>query len=90
MTSLTDQNAIDAVALGDGGFLSSMRRGSLWIDVSTIDPTASVRHAEAATEAGVDRLDAACRRERGSGFKGRAGDLGGREQRGLSKGTRAS
>jgi len=35
-----------------------MRRGSLWIDVSTIDPVASVRHSEAAREVGVDRLDA--------------------------------
>ena len=58
MTSLTDQDAIDNVALGEGGFLRSMREGSLWIDLSTIDPDASVRHAEAAKEAGVDRLDA--------------------------------
>jgi 3-hydroxyisobutyrate dehydrogenase-like beta-hydroxyacid dehydrogenase len=58
MTSLTDQNAIDSVALGEDGFLNSMRRGSLWIDVSTIDPVASVRHSEAAREVGVDRLDA--------------------------------
>jgi len=58
MTSLTDQDAIDNVALGKEGFLNSMRKGSLWIDVSTIDPIASVRHAEAAREAGIDRLDA--------------------------------
>ena len=57
MTSLTDQNAIDSVALGEDGFLNSMRKGSLWIDLSTIDPTASVRHAEEAKKAGVDRLD---------------------------------
>jgi 3-hydroxyisobutyrate dehydrogenase-like beta-hydroxyacid dehydrogenase len=58
MTSLTDQDAIDRVALGENGFLDSMRKGSLWIDLSTIDPSASVRHAEAAKKAGVDRLDA--------------------------------
>ena len=58
MTSLTDQNAVDSVALGEGGFLNSMRKDSLWIDVSTIDPVASVRHAEAAKKVGVDRLDA--------------------------------
>jgi len=57
MTSLTDQNAIDSVTLGEDGFLNSMRKGGLWIDLSTIDPTASVRHAEAAKKAGVDRLD---------------------------------
>jgi 3-hydroxyisobutyrate dehydrogenase-like beta-hydroxyacid dehydrogenase len=58
MTSLTDQNAIDTVALGEDGFLTSMKKDSLWIDLSTIDPVASVRHAEAAKKAGVDRLDA--------------------------------
>jgi 3-hydroxyisobutyrate dehydrogenase-like beta-hydroxyacid dehydrogenase len=58
MTSLTDQDAIDSMALGVDGFLNSMRKGRLWIDLSTIDPTASVRHAKAAKEAGVDRLDA--------------------------------
>src|ERR1700731_133669 len=31
LTSLTDQNAIDSVALGENGFLSSMRKESLWI-----------------------------------------------------------
>jgi 3-hydroxyisobutyrate dehydrogenase-like beta-hydroxyacid dehydrogenase len=58
LTSLIDQSVIDSVALGENGFLSSMRKGSLWIDASTIDPVASVRHAEAAKKAGVDRLDA--------------------------------
>jgi 3-hydroxyisobutyrate dehydrogenase-like beta-hydroxyacid dehydrogenase len=57
LTSLTDQNAIDAVALGESGFLSSMRKGSLWIDMSTIDPSASIRHSQAAKENNVDRLD---------------------------------
>ena len=41
ITSLTDQNAIDSVALGDNGFLRSMKKGSVWIDMSTIDPSAS-------------------------------------------------
>jgi 3-hydroxyisobutyrate dehydrogenase-like beta-hydroxyacid dehydrogenase len=58
MTSLTDQNAIDSLALGGDGFLHSMKKGGVWIDVSTIDPVASLRHAEAAKQAGVDRLDA--------------------------------
>jgi 3-hydroxyisobutyrate dehydrogenase-like beta-hydroxyacid dehydrogenase len=58
LTSLTDHNAIDSVAIGENGFLNSMRKGSLWIDLSTIDPAASVRHAEAAKKATVDRLDA--------------------------------
>jgi 3-hydroxyisobutyrate dehydrogenase-like beta-hydroxyacid dehydrogenase len=58
LTSLTDENVIDSVTLGANGFLNSMKKGSLWIDLSTIDPTASVRHAEAASKLGVDRLDA--------------------------------
>jgi 3-hydroxyisobutyrate dehydrogenase-like beta-hydroxyacid dehydrogenase len=57
LTSLTDQNAIDALAFGVDGFLSSMRKGTLWIDASTIDPTASIRHAEAAKKLGIQRLD---------------------------------
>ncbi len=58
LTSLTDQNVIDSVALGENGFLGSMKKGSLWIDLSTIDPTASIRHAQMANQSGVDRLDA--------------------------------
>jgi 3-hydroxyisobutyrate dehydrogenase-like beta-hydroxyacid dehydrogenase len=57
LTSLTDQNAIDALAFGEDGFLSSMREGAVWIDASTIDPTASIRHAEAAKNLGIQRLD---------------------------------
>jgi len=58
LTSLTDQDAIDSVALGESGFLGSMKKDSLWVDMSTIDPVASIRHAEAAQRAGVARLDA--------------------------------
>jgi|SRR5579872_2737710 len=58
LTSLTDEKAIEAVALGENGFLKSMRKGCAWIDLSTIDPNASIMHAEAAKQNGVDRLDA--------------------------------
>ena len=57
MTSLTDHDAVDSVAFGEDGFLEGMRRGSLWIDLSTIDPASSIRHAEAARKAEVMRLD---------------------------------
>src|SRR5208283_2261890 len=40
MTSLTDQNAIDSVTFGEDGFLNSMRKGGLWIDLTTTDPSA--------------------------------------------------
>jgi 3-hydroxyisobutyrate dehydrogenase-like beta-hydroxyacid dehydrogenase len=58
LTSLTDHTAIDSVAFGSDGFLDAMKKGCLWIDLSTIDPRASVRHSEAARRAGIKRLDA--------------------------------
>jgi 3-hydroxyisobutyrate dehydrogenase-like beta-hydroxyacid dehydrogenase len=57
MTSLTDQNAVDSVAFGQDGFLNGAKKGSLWIDLSTIDPSASIRQSEAAKRAGLERLD---------------------------------
>lgn len=57
MTSLTDQNAVDSVAFGQDGFLNGAKKGSLWIDLSTIDPSASIKQSEAAKQAGLERLD---------------------------------
>lgn len=57
MTSLTDQNAVDSVAFGEDGFLYGAKKDSLWIDLSTIDPSASIKQAEAAKKAGLERLD---------------------------------
>ncbi len=57
MTSLTDENAVDSVAFGKDGLLNGAKKGSLWIDLSTIDPSASLRHSEAAKQAGLERLD---------------------------------
>jgi len=57
LTSLTDQDAVDSVALGPDGLLNGLGKGRLWMDLSTIDPDASVLHAEAARKAGVERLD---------------------------------
>jgi 3-hydroxyisobutyrate dehydrogenase-like beta-hydroxyacid dehydrogenase len=58
MTSLTDQRAVESVTFGDDGFLAGLKKGRLWIDLSTIDPAASVRHAQEAKGAGILRLDA--------------------------------
>ncbi len=58
LTSLTDQEAVGAVALGPDGFLAGPGGAKLWIDLSTIDPTASQRLAAAAEKAGVAMLDA--------------------------------
>jgi 3-hydroxyisobutyrate dehydrogenase-like beta-hydroxyacid dehydrogenase len=57
MTSLTDQNAIDIVVFGEDGFLNGANKGCLWIDLSTINPSASIRHSEVAKQAGLERLD---------------------------------
>lgn len=57
MTSLTDETAVDSVAFGKDGLLDGVKKGSLWIDLSTIDPSASIKHSEAAKQAGLDRLD---------------------------------
>lgn len=57
MTSLTDEAAVDSVAYDEDGFLNGAKKGALWIDLSTIDPSASLKHSEAAKQAGLDRLD---------------------------------
>ena len=48
ITSLTDHDVVDSVVVGKDGALQGMRRGSLWIEMSTIDPDASIRQAEQA------------------------------------------
>ena len=58
ITMLTDQDAVHEVALGPHGFLPKMKKGSLWIDMSTILPEASIKHAAEAERFGVERLDA--------------------------------
>jgi len=46
------------MVMGDNGALRGMKKGALWIEMSTIDPDASIREAEQAKRAGVDRVDA--------------------------------
>jgi 3-hydroxyisobutyrate dehydrogenase-like beta-hydroxyacid dehydrogenase len=58
ITSLTDQDVVDSVVMGNDGALTGMKKGALWIEMSTIDPDASIRQAEQARKAGIDRLDA--------------------------------
>lgn len=58
ITMLTDQDAVHEVALGTQGFLQGMKKGSLWIDMSTILPEASIKHAAEAERLGIERLDA--------------------------------
>lgn len=58
LTSLTDDAAVSAVAQGPEGFLAGPARPKLWIDLSTIDPSASEQMTAEAAALGVQRLDA--------------------------------
>jgi 3-hydroxyisobutyrate dehydrogenase/glyoxylate/succinic semialdehyde reductase len=58
ITVLSDPEAVRQVAVGEGGFLSAMRAGSLWVDCSTVDPAFVREMAAAAAEHGVRYLDA--------------------------------
>ncbi len=57
-TMLSDPPAVRAAALGDRGFLSSLARGSLWVDCSTVNPSFSREMASLAARRGVRFLDA--------------------------------
>src|SRR5215216_5237655 len=56
-TMLTDTRALDATASGDDGILAGLRPGTVWADLSTIAPDASVALAERARERGAFFLD---------------------------------
>ncbi len=56
-TMLTDSRALDATASGDEGILAGLRPGTVWADLSTIAPDASVELAGRASERGAFFLD---------------------------------
>jgi 3-hydroxyisobutyrate dehydrogenase-like beta-hydroxyacid dehydrogenase len=56
-TMLTDNRALDAIASGEDGILDGLRPGTVWADLSTIAPDASVALAERASERGAFFLD---------------------------------
>jgi len=58
ITMLPDSPDVEAVALGTGGLIESMRPGTLYIDMSTIAPETSIRLNDAFSKKGVDVLDA--------------------------------
>ena len=57
-TMVTATGDVERVVLGDDGVLTGARAGSLVIDMSTIDPTATRAMAERLATRGVDMLDA--------------------------------
>jgi 3-hydroxyisobutyrate dehydrogenase-like beta-hydroxyacid dehydrogenase len=56
-TMLTDSRAILATAEGDDGILTGLRPGTVWADLSTIAPDASVALAERVAATGAAFLD---------------------------------
>src|SRR5688572_5944703 len=58
ITMLPDSPEVEAIVLGDHGILSGIRKGSLYIDMSTIAPSTSVSLYNKFAKKGVEALDA--------------------------------
>ena len=58
ITMLSTPDAVQQVALGDDGFLHSMKKGNVWIDCSTVNPSFSKEMAEITATFGFNFLDA--------------------------------
>src|SRR5262249_13253147 len=54
---VTDANAVREVALGEDGIVAGIRKGSIYIDMSTIDPDSSRAVAVKFSKAGAIMLD---------------------------------
>ena len=57
ITMVPDAPDVEKVALGPDGVLAGIRRGGLYIDMSTIDPATTQRVGKAFADAGVDMID---------------------------------
>src|SRR5258705_6864530 len=69
-TMLAHPAAVREAALGESGFLGRMRRGLLWIDCSTVNPSFSREMAAAALARKLRFLDAPVAGSRGPAEKG--------------------
>jgi len=58
ITIVSDPPAVEQVLWGKDGALDGLRRGSIYIDSSTVSPDLARRAAKACAERGVDYLDA--------------------------------
>lgn len=58
MTMLPNSPHVKQVVMGEGGVLETARKGSILVDMSSINPIASREIAAAALEKGVEMLDA--------------------------------
>ena len=57
ITSLTDERAVQQIALGNEGFLQALKKDAVWLEMSTIDPDASVEFAEQSKKLDKNRLE---------------------------------
>ena len=57
-TMLSTPEAVEAVALGNQGFLNSLPDNALWVNCSTVNPSFAVKMAQATTNLGHRYLDA--------------------------------
>jgi 3-hydroxyisobutyrate dehydrogenase-like beta-hydroxyacid dehydrogenase len=57
-TMLSTPEAVEETALGTHGFLDSLKKGALWVDSSTVDPSFTRRMAEETARRGIRFLDA--------------------------------
>lgn len=58
ITMLKDPGAVTCMAVEECGFLPIMKKGSIWIDSSTVNPTFSLRMSKLAEERKIKFLDA--------------------------------
>ena len=58
ITMLPDSPEVESIVLGENGVLTGIRKGSLYVDMSTIAPATSVSLFNAFAKKGVEALDA--------------------------------
>jgi len=58
ITMLENPEVVEDLALGKKGFLPTLKKGSIWIDCSTVDPSFSKRMGKEAEKLGIRFLDA--------------------------------
>lgn len=57
ITMLSKPEVVEDAALGTDGFLRTMRTDAIWIDMSTVNPSFSVRMAESCKKFGIRFMD---------------------------------
>jgi glyoxylate/succinic semialdehyde reductase len=57
-TMLANPDAVKETTLGNHGFLKSLKRNALWVDLSTVNPSFSIEMSEQANEKGIRFIDA--------------------------------